>query len=427
MGVCQGRMLSFFRKKGIRAAVSVLSVLFLAVSFPSEAREGIHQNYELEKVVIFSRHNLRSPMSTDEDKRSSMTPHRWRKPEGAPGDLSNRGGILETMMGESVKDYLDREHFAPVQSRTSHFYSDSDERTIATARFFAAGVAPLEQISISHRPQGEKDPVFASALPENLSDSALEELKQEENVWRSRFLAERGEKLGSDFKEMERVLDISLSPAARQGQFRGFDPYDCRVQLEKGKKPKLSGSLKTAHSLADSLLIQYYETEDDRKAAFGHAMTFKDWEKIGDLKDDFGLLLYGMPQSARLMAGPLLSAIRNEMEGTVPFSYICGHDSNISLILASLGTLPYELPGSLEKKVPFGVKIFIEKWKGEDRKEYGTISLLYYRTDQIRHLQVPGKDSLPAVYPLRFQGTAVNEDGMMLWADVVKLFDRASD
>lgn len=54
--------------------------------------------------------------------------------------------------------------------------------------------------------------------------------------------------------------------------------------MKSGEKPKMKGSLKTAHSLADSLLIRYYETEDDREAAFGHTTTFEDWKKSAALK-----------------------------------------------------------------------------------------------------------------------------------------------
>lgn len=101
----------------------------------------MHQDYTLEKVVIFSRHNLRSPMSTDNEKRNALTPHHWQKGEGNPGDLSKRGGILETMMGQSMKDYFKEEHF-DIFREPVRFYSDSDERTIATARFLPQVLLP---------------------------------------------------------------------------------------------------------------------------------------------------------------------------------------------------------------------------------------------------------------------------------------------
>ena len=60
------------------------------------------------------------------------------------------------------------------------------------------------------------------------------------------------------------------------------------------------------------------------------------------------------------MALPLVRMMDGEMESRRKFSFICGHDSNMTAILAALGTRPYELPGSIEKKVPFGVKLVID-------------------------------------------------------------------
>lgn len=48
------------------------------------------------------------------------------------------------------------------------------------------------------------------------------------------------------------------------------------------------------------------------------------------------------------------------MKNSRKFSFICGHDSNMTAILSALGTYPYELPKSLEGRVPFGVKLVIE-------------------------------------------------------------------
>ena len=56
-------------KKSAGLMISALALsLALVPDFPAEARVGLHQNYELQKVVIFSRHNLRSPMAPDSEK-----------------------------------------------------------------------------------------------------------------------------------------------------------------------------------------------------------------------------------------------------------------------------------------------------------------------------------------------------------------------
>lgn len=108
-----------------------------------------------------------------------------------------------------------------------------------------------------------------------MSASAVSELQNREETWTKDFLHTHEKELRRDFKEMERVLDISRSPAAISGEFKGFAPYDCRVHMEAGKKPKMTGSIKTAHSLSDSLLIRYYETEMIKKRPSGTTCPFR--------------------------------------------------------------------------------------------------------------------------------------------------------
>lgn len=60
----------YYKKAAGLAASALLLSLSLLPNMPAEAREGLHQSYELQKVVIFSRHNLRSPMATDSEKGS---------------------------------------------------------------------------------------------------------------------------------------------------------------------------------------------------------------------------------------------------------------------------------------------------------------------------------------------------------------------
>ena len=45
------------------------------------------------------------------------------------------------------------------------------------------------------------------------------------------------------------------------------------------------GSLKTACSVSDALVLQYYEEADPIKAAFGYALSAEDWESIAEIKD----------------------------------------------------------------------------------------------------------------------------------------------
>lgn len=147
--------------------------------------------------------------------------------------------------------------------------------------------------------------------------------------------------------------------------------------------------------------------------------------KIGNLKDLYGQVLYSSPSLAKAIGTPLLHLISREMGNQRKLTYICGHDSNISILMAALDVCPYELPESLEKKVPFGMKMVIEKWKS-GTKEYGTVTLVYPSTDEIRHLPLLGLSHPPMIYPLHFQGISENEDGMMDWGKLEERFKSPS-
>lgn len=79
------KFLHSVKKRTACLMISFFCLSFAAPGAPVLAREGMHQDYTLEKVVIFSRHNLRSPISTDNEKRNALTPHHWQKGEGNPG------------------------------------------------------------------------------------------------------------------------------------------------------------------------------------------------------------------------------------------------------------------------------------------------------------------------------------------------------
>ena len=59
-----------------------------------------HEGYFLEQVVVLSRHNIRSPLSSKGSALDTMTPHEWVEWSSKPSDLSVRGGTLETEMGQ---------------------------------------------------------------------------------------------------------------------------------------------------------------------------------------------------------------------------------------------------------------------------------------------------------------------------------------
>ena len=98
------------------------------------------EQYTLKQVVVLSRHNIRSPLSGRSSTLQRITPHEWYHWSSAPSELSLRGGVLETMMGQYFRKWLIneglmQENEMPAEG-TMRFYANSLQRTIATAQYF---------------------------------------------------------------------------------------------------------------------------------------------------------------------------------------------------------------------------------------------------------------------------------------------------
>ena len=82
----------------MRKLNSLLLLLVLAIMCPSLAMAQLQRpqdfkgKYKLKEVVILSRHNIRSPLSTNGSALSKMTPHQWTNWSSASSELTLRGG-----------------------------------------------------------------------------------------------------------------------------------------------------------------------------------------------------------------------------------------------------------------------------------------------------------------------------------------------
>ena len=92
--------------------VLLLCVFFLVLSMfagqTARASEG-EARYRLSKVLILSRHNLRSPTTSGSRIVNSLTPYSWFHWTAGPGELSMKGAQLETIMGQYFRQWLESE------------------------------------------------------------------------------------------------------------------------------------------------------------------------------------------------------------------------------------------------------------------------------------------------------------------------------
>lgn len=421
----------------MRKLNSLLFLLLLAFICPSLAQaqlqrsEAFKGKYKLKEVVILSRHNIRSPLSTNGSALSKMTPHEWTEWSSAASELTLRGGVLETEMGQffrkwTVEEGLFKENYVPTVDEVN-LYANSMQRCIATAQYFSSGFMPVAGLHVNHRYVPSKmDPVFFPRLTKSSEAFRTEAMKQINSMGGKDGLVGINKSLKDSYDMISKVLDMKQSEYYKKGEVKDFVDNDTRITLNLNQEPGMKGSLKNANSASDAFILQYYEEPDALKAAFGHKLSLEDWTKIARIKDVYGDVLFTAPIVAVNVAHPLLQYMYDELNAdTRKFTFLCGHDSNIASVDAALGVEDYSLPNSIEKKTPIGSKLVFEKWVDAAGKAYVAINLVYQSTGQLKQMSLLDLRHTPQIYALKLKGLTQNTDGLYTFEDVNNRFLQA--
>lgn len=421
----------------MRKLNSLLLLLILTIICPALAQaqlqrsEAFKGKYKLKEVVILSRHNIRSPLSTNGSALSKMTPHEWTNWSSAASELTLRGGVLETEMGQffrkwTIETGLFKDNYVPTIDEVN-VYANSMQRCIATAQYFSGGFMPVANLRVNHRYVPSKmDPIFFPRLTKSTEAFRTEAMKQINAMGGKEGLVGINKSLKESYDLIAKVLDMKQSEYYKKGEIKDFVNNDTQITLELNQEPGMKGSLKNANSASDAFILQYYEEPDGMKAAFGHKLTTEDWTKIAKVKDVYGDVLFTAPIVAVNVAHPLLQYMYDELnDKDCKFTFLCGHDSNIASVDAALGVEEYSLPNSIEKKTPIGSKLVLEKWVDAAGKAYIAVNLVYQSTDQLKQMSLLDLQHAPQVFSLKLKGLNQNTDGLYTFEDVNARFLQA--
>lgn len=421
----------------MRKLNSLLLLLILTIICPALAQaqlqrsEAFKGKYKLKEVVILSRHNIRSPLSTNGSALSKMTPHEWTNWSSASSELTLRGGVLETEMGQffrkwTIETGLFKDNYVPTIDEVN-VYANSMQRCIATAQYFSGGFMPVANLRVNHRYVPSKmDPIFFPRLTKSTEAFRTEAMKQINAMGGKEGLVGINKSLKESYDLIAKVLDMKQSEYYKKGEIKDFVNNDTQITLELNQEPGMKGSLKNANSASDAFILQYYEEPDGMKAAFGHKLTTEDWTKIAKVKDVYGDVLFTAPIVAVNVAHPLLQYMYDELnDKDRKFTFLCGHDSNIASVDAALGVEEYSLPNSIEKKTPIGSKLVLEKWVDAAGKAYIAVNLVYQSTDQLKQMSLLDLQHAPQVFSLKLKGLNQNTDGLYTFEDVNARFLQA--
>ena len=396
-----------------------------------QAEESFSDKYTLEQVVILSRHNLRAPLSSNGSVPSELTPHTWIQWSAGSSELTMKGGILETGMGQYFRKWLDQEGLFPENTVPAEgevrFCARDKQRCRATAKYFATGLFQLADIEIEHPGDAKGTTDFMAPVLGFYSDdfaaAAVEEV--------AAMGGEAGfeglrEKTRDAVRLVINTVDLLRSEGYQSGKYGDLlnDGYGYKVEAV-GKEPDITGAIKPIYQVADALLLQYYEDPDTIHAAFGHILTEEDWATLGKFMTTCLEMKHGSHLIAVNITHPLIQELDKELKNdTRKLTFFCAHDCTVIGTLTALRAELDALPGSIETKTPIGVKLVFERRRDKSGQAWYRVNVVYRSTEQLRGAEQLTLDNPPMTYPLTFEGIETNEDGMISEADFFKLFDR---
>ena len=355
-----------------------------------------------------------------------VTPYTWFAWSSPSSQLSLRGGVLETEMGQFFRQWVVGEGLLPDNYRPEGeevlFYANSRQRTFATAKYFSAGFLPFANVEITHKLDEDKmDPVFTpqfTKMNDAYRQQVLSEIAALNGGPQAWMAAQQ-----STLDLMEEVLDMAHSPAALEGDTTHFWYDDIQFKIEKGSEPKMTGGYTLANSVADALVLQCYESES--MTAFGHELTMEQWRAICAVKEVYDGLLFTTHSAAVNLSYPLVSRIREELKRSDrKFMFLCGHDANLASIGAALGFHFPETEHALELHTPIGSKLVFEKWS-DGTDEYVAVNLVYQAVGQLQGRTLLSLDVPPMVLPVTIEGLVANSDGLYPLSDLDARFAEA--
>lgn len=413
-----------------------IAVLVLA-SIVSFAQDSLY----LEKVVVISRHGLRAPLETYYADLASLSPEgiswdQWSNKGVKGSELTPKGAALENLFGNYFRLWFNKEGFQ-LQPNEVYFGASSKQRTIATARSFAAGMLPLITVPVHFKQadNGGYGPLDENYLPLFNGQSPKEGMVFDTVAFQEEARRELGELKAPAYGFLENILQYSRSKRAKEKGSKHFN-NDVSVQLDFYKQgdnnsvvklePVMLGDLNVANRASDAFILLYYEAPELLQASFGRDLSFEDMCQLADVKDQYGSILFTAPIIAVNISHCMLKNVYSEMQcNWHKFTFLCTHDSMIQALLAALRVEEYKLDGTIEANTPIGFKFLIEEWTDSSTCErYVKARLIYQSTKQIQEMQVLDITNPPMSYDLSFTGLEKAANGMYHYNDFINHMEK---
>ncbi|HDI4958660.1 TPA: bifunctional glucose-1-phosphatase/inositol phosphatase [Salmonella enterica] len=396
-------------KKSLLAVAVTGAVLLSSAVQAQTTPEG----YQLQQVLMMSRHNLRAPLANNGSVLAQSTPNAWPAWDVPGGQLTTKGGVLEVYMGHYTREWLVVQGLIPSGEcpapDTVYAYANSLQRTVATAQFFITGAFPGCDIPVHHQEKmGTMDPTFNPVITDD-SVAFRQQAVQAMKKARSKM------HLDESYKLLEQITHYQDSPSCKEKHLCSLigakDTFSANYQQE----PGVQGPLKVGNSLVDAFTLQYYEGFPLDQVAWGGIHTDRQWKVLSKLKNGYQDSLFTSPTVARNVAAPLVKYIDKvlvaDRVSAPKITVLVGHDSNIASLLTALDFKPYQLHSQYER-TPIGGQLVFQRWHdGNANRDLMKIEYVYQSARQLRNAEALTLKSPAQRVTLELKGCPVDANG----------------
>ena len=361
---------------------------------PAPAPAGLR----VDRVVMLMRHGVRPPTKSP-PMPAGTAAQAWPAWPVEPGYLTPHGAEALRRLAASDRARFVADRVIPQTGcRPIRIVADSDQRTIATAEVWAAAVMPGCKAEITHRPQDVADPIFSPINERAVAFDA--------DTARAAVLAGAGpagvageeRRLRPVLSRLDAILCGAHRVPAKAACGIGGEPSGL-APAKPNSRPKLTGALDRASTVAQILLLEYADGKPMRDVGWGRA-TAADIARASELHAvEFRLLARPRYVAARGLAGigPLIRSAIGDPRGDAPaITMLSGHDTNIAN-MGGLLDLHWHVPGLATDDPSPGGAIVFERLVDRQGKRYVRAVYRSQTLEQIRALTVfSGSAKAPA-------------------------------
>ena len=380
---------------------------------------------QLERVVILTRHGVRGAMSTPEELgQYSKLP--WPSFSAPPGILTARGATLLRIMGGWYRSRYQATGLLVPGDCSVYLWANHTQRTVATARALAQGLAPGCDLAVNQSPH-EPDPLFDAPLtPLAPPDSAS-------------LLAAISARVGGDLAawdarqrpDLDRfealLLQCARTPCSAEERGRAprrLEDTPIILKLDEKGALQLSSPALAVGGIAESLIMAYADGRD-----------FVGWRGIDSRTIGQVLAVHGAAidlrtrtlevgrQSSSYLAMRLLATLQRRAR--VPMLaapvgadqkiiVLAGHDGTLTMLAGLLG-LDWHLPGYGAGEAAPGGAILFELWRrGPQGRQFVRVLYAAQTLDQMRFMAPLSLQRPPATAAIGIAGCGDAERGCPL-------------